>query len=37
MTDIDKIKCEWYVKHILKVMMNCHVICNSKKKEKNND
>ena len=26
---------EWYIKHILKVMMECHVICNSK--EKNND
>ena len=32
------IKCEWYVKHILQVMMDCHVICtNNENKEKNND
>ena len=31
----DNIKCDWYVKHILQVMMAYHLIIKSK--EKNND
>ena len=33
--DIKEIKCDWYIKHILPIMMECHL--NHKSKEKNND